>query len=205
MDIHLVFFLDMENYIIDCDLRMKKWHSKCNIHIYMYIYMVTMRGWRLSKKGKKKDFFGTRPSGPKPKTSPGRMAQTPLAGAGDCVGRFRRYLCSTQFNCNCNLSLCGTFLQRLLPLPDNCGLLPTPKETYDLSFECTSFENFVISNPNIDFLYQRVLFFKGGPEPSNLEDLCREVGGWGRDPKKMYGERLGDGVEYHLMSPTPRR
>ena len=21
----------------------------------------------------------------------------------------------------------------------------------------------------------------------------------------MYGERLGDGVEYHLMSPTPRR
>ena len=33
----------------------------------------------------------------------------------------------------------------------------------------------------------------------------REVGGWGRDPKKMYGERLGNGVEYHLMSPTPRR
>ena len=32
-----------------------------------------------------------------------------------------------------------------------------------------------------------------------------EVGGWGRDPKKMYGERLGDGVEYHLMKPTPRR
>jgi len=22
--------------------------------------------------------------------------------------------------------------------------------------------------------------------------------------KKMYGERLGDGVEYHLMKPTPR-
>ena len=33
----------------------------------------------------------------------------------------------------------------------------------------------------------------------------REVGGWGRDPQKMYWERLGDGVEYHLMSPTPRR
>jgi len=32
-----------------------------------------------------------------------------------------------------------------------------------------------------------------------------EVGGWGRDPKKMYGERLEDGVEYHLMSPTLRR
>jgi len=27
--------------------------------------------------------------------------------------------------------------------------------------------------------------------------------GLGSRPKKMYGERLGDGVEYHLMSPTP--
>jgi len=30
-------------------------------------------------------------------------------------------------------------------------------------------------------------------------------GGLGSRPTKMYGERLGDGVEYHLMSPTPRR
>ena len=30
-------------------------------------------------------------------------------------------------------------------------------------------------------------------------------GGLGSRPKKMYGERLGDGVEYHLMNPTPRR
>ena len=30
-------------------------------------------------------------------------------------------------------------------------------------------------------------------------------GGLGSRPKKMYGERLGDGVENHLMSPTPRR
>jgi len=29
-------------------------------------------------------------------------------------------------------------------------------------------------------------------------------GGLGSRPKKMYGERLGDGVEYHLMCPTPR-
>ena len=29
-------------------------------------------------------------------------------------------------------------------------------------------------------------------------------GGLGSRPKKMYGERLGDGVEYHLMRPTPR-
>ena len=30
-------------------------------------------------------------------------------------------------------------------------------------------------------------------------------GGLGSRPKKMYWEYLGDGVEYHLMSPTPRR
>ena len=30
-------------------------------------------------------------------------------------------------------------------------------------------------------------------------------GGLGSRPKKMYGERLGHGVEYHLMKPTPRR
>jgi len=35
--------------------------------------------------------------------------------------------------------------------------------------------------------------------------LWRRGGGLGSRPKKMYGERLGDGVEYHLMKPTPRR
>jgi len=30
-------------------------------------------------------------------------------------------------------------------------------------------------------------------------------GGLGSRPKKMYGKRLEDGVENHLMSPTPRR
>jgi len=30
-------------------------------------------------------------------------------------------------------------------------------------------------------------------------------GGLGSRPRKMYGERLGDGVDYHLMRPTPRR
>jgi len=34
---------------------------------------------------------------------------------------------------------------------------------------------------------------------------CPRGGGLGSRPKKIYGERLGDGVEYHLMSPTPRR
>ena len=35
--------------------------------------------------------------------------------------------------------------------------------------------------------------------------LVMRGGGLGSRPKKMYGERLGDGVEYHLMKPTPRR
>jgi len=72
---------------------------------------------------------------PRPKKTPasGRMAQTPLAGTGDSVGWFCRCLRSTLFNYDCNLFLRGTFLQRLLPLPDNRGLLPTPKETYDLN------------------------------------------------------------------------
>ena len=37
-----------------------------------------------------------------------------------------------------------------------------------------------------------------------IEDMARS-GGLGSTPKKMYRERLGDGVEYHSMSPTPRR
>ena len=37
------------------------------------------------------------------------------------------------------------------------------------------------------------------------QELSTRGGGLGLRPKKMYGERLGDGVEYHLMSPTPRR
>jgi len=38
----------------------------------------------------------------------------------------------------------------------------------------------------------------------NMDRHIRRGGGLGSRPKKMYGERLGDGVEYHLMSPTPR-
>ena len=37
------------------------------------------------------------------------------------------------------------------------------------------------------------------------ETLSLRGGGLGSRPKKMYGQRLGDGVEYHLMSPTPCR
>ena len=38
-----------------------------------------------------------------------------------------------------------------------------------------------------------------------LIHLVRRGGGLGSRPKNMYGETLGDGVEYHLMKPTPRR
>ena len=42
---------------------------------------------------------------------------------------------------------------------------------------------------------------------TDMDHSCiqRRGGGLGSRPKKMYGERLGDGVEYHLMKPTPRR
>ena len=45
-----------------------------------------------------------------------------------------------------------------------------------------------------------------GPSSKHLLQILRgRGGGLGSRPKKMYGERLEDGVEYHLMSPTPRR
>jgi len=75
------------------------------------------------------------------RASEAEVCQTPLAGTGDSVGRFCCYRCSTLFNYTCDLSLCDTFLQRswLLPFTDNCGLLPTPKETYDLNLSAVTF------------------------------------------------------------------
>jgi len=37
--------------------------------------------------------------------------------------------------------------------------------------------------------------------------VCSGAERWGAgvETQKMYGERLGDGVEYHSMKPTPRR
>jgi len=80
----------------------------------------------------------------------------PRAGTGDrdSMGPFCRYRCSALFNYDCNLSMCGTFLQKWLPLQDSCGLLPTPQEAYGNELECNYCENSVISNPIIDFLNQ---------------------------------------------------
>ena len=50
----------------------------------------------------------------------------------------------------------------------------------------------------------RIAQGKSERRPAKMEGP-RRGGGLGSRPKKMYGERLGDGVEYHLMSPTPRR
>ena len=66
---------------------------------------------------------------------PVRIAQTPRAGTGDSVGRFRRCRCSTQFNYNCNL---WYFHAKIAPATDNCGLLPTPKETYALNLNAVT-------------------------------------------------------------------
>jgi len=46
---------------------------------------------------------------------------------------------------------------------------------------------------------------QGTPDFEKHTHGRRRGGGLGSRPKKMYGERLRDGVEYHLMSPTPRR
>jgi len=66
-------------------------------------------------------------------SSPGQMAQTPRADTGDSVGWFRRYWCSTLFNYHSNLSMCGTFLQKSIHLPDNRRLLATSKEINNLN------------------------------------------------------------------------
>ena len=58
-----------------------------------------------------------------------------------------------------------------------------------------------------EYLVQPIAFGVSFIVFSNLKriGLLSRGGGLGSRPKKMYGERLGDGVEYHLMSPTPRR
>jgi len=63
--------------------------------IFVYFQLVacggpnTTRKWTLRKEGKKQDYSWYSVQGP------GRMAQTPQAGTGDSVCRFRRYHCST--------------------------------------------------------------------------------------------------------------
>ena len=55
-----------------------------------------------------------------------------------------------------------------------------------MAFDCVGFDHIVF-----DYMVFDAIVLRGG--------------GLGSRPKKMYGKRSGDGVEYHLMSPTPRR
>ena len=85
------------------------------------------------KRKKLNRFFGTKP---KKKQATGRvlslMSQTPRTGAGDSAAEvdvIDAQLCI----CQGHLSMCGTFLVRLLSPPDIPLLLPTPKENYALN------------------------------------------------------------------------
>jgi len=57
-------------------------------------------------------------------TSPGRMSRTPRAGTGDSACRSWHYRCSMMLIREGNLSMCGTFLIRLLPPSNHRGKLP---------------------------------------------------------------------------------
>jgi len=60
------------------------------------------------------------------------MSQTPRTGTGDSAAEvdvIDAQLCI----CQGHLSMCGTFLVRLLSPPDIPLLLPTPKENYSLN------------------------------------------------------------------------
>ena len=62
---------------------------------------------------------------------------------------------------------------------------------------------------SVDVLLFHILWFHvvflGSHSVLEIARLLTRGGGQGSRPKKMYGQRLGDGVEYHLMSPMPRR
>jgi len=81
----------------------------------------------------------------------GQMAQTPRAGTGDSMGQFRRCRCSTLLNYNSYLSICGTFLEKMLPPPDNRGLLPTPTKTDNVNLSAITLNNGSFRTPTAIF------------------------------------------------------
>jgi len=114
--------------------------------------MAPVKGWRLSKKGKnKKDFLE-----PDPTKKQFRTDDSNASGwYRRLVSRFRRYRCSTLFKNNCNfprVALSYKDCSLLWIIADYCR----PKRELRFEFKCSYFENFVISNPNIDFLYQEL-------------------------------------------------
>jgi len=105
------------------------------------------------KRKQTKRIFGTRPK--KNRARAGWPKRLGLVRATS-VSRFRRHHCSTLINYNSNLFMRNTFLKKMLPLPDNHELLPTPKETYDLILSAVTLRFWSFRTPNIDFLYQRI-------------------------------------------------
>jgi len=97
---------------------------------------------RWTKKGENKKSFWYQTQGP------GWMAQTPRASTGNCVWRYR---CSTMLNRQGNLSICDTFLFRLLPPPDIRISLPTPKETHDLNLSTVTSSIWSFRIPTVIF------------------------------------------------------
>jgi len=95
----------------------------------------------------------------KKKPISGRMAQTPRAGTGNSVGRFRRYRRSTLINYDSNLLIRGTSLVKLISptIFYSLRIIMNYKRDIRFEFECSDFEHLVISHSNIDLLYQRIV------------------------------------------------
>jgi len=89
------------------------------------------------QKGKKiKRFFGTQP---KKRTSPGRcLTRLGLVRATQWADFAVIGVPSPLFKYDNNLFMCGTFLHKLIHLPDNRTFLSTPKETYDLNLSAVT-------------------------------------------------------------------
>jgi len=100
-----------------------------------------VRGWKQSKKGKTKRRF----------LVPNRWAKKTgwskrLGSTSDSVGQFRRYQCSTLFNYDKNISMCGTCLIKLLSPREFRGLTNL-KETHDLSLSAVSLTIWSLRTP----------------------------------------------------------
>ena len=92
------------------------------------------------------------------------MAQTPRAGMSDSVGRFRRYRCSTLFNFDSNLSMCGTFLIKLLPqtpsiFVDYCHV------TYNLNLRAATLNMWSFRIPTAIFCSKNCTILGSLPSP----------------------------------------
>jgi len=145
--------------------------------------------------------------------NPGRMAHTPRAGMGDSVCRHGHYRCSFVLICQGNLSMRGTFLIRLLPLPNNLGYQPQRacfqvvyasfcesqpmgsfgSQEYDLGpwtfAECRSKEIIIDpKNSNSQKNRCRIIRFE-----SNFCEFSSKI-------KKRHRQKTGDDLEYLPLS-----